>query len=42
MTSKSELSERIIKGTQLRKARELLQLAPEQVAPELDITVKTY
>lgn len=38
MTSKSELSERIIKGAQLRKARELLQLAPEQVAPELNIT----
>jgi len=38
MTNKSELSERIIKGAQLRKARELLQLAPEEVASELHTT----
>ena len=38
MTNKSELRESIIKGAQLRKARELLQLAPEEVAPELNVT----
>jgi Zn-dependent peptidase ImmA (M78 family)/transcriptional regulator with XRE-family HTH domain len=40
MTSKPELGERIIKGAQLRKARELLQLAPEQVASEFNITLQ--
>lgn len=38
--TKSELSERIIKGAQLRKARELLQLAPRQVASELSISLQ--
>jgi Zn-dependent peptidase ImmA (M78 family)/DNA-binding XRE family transcriptional regulator len=38
MTDKPELGEKIIKGAQLRKARALLQLSPEQVALELDIT----
>lgn len=40
MTDKPELSERIIKGAQLRKARALLQLSPEQVAPELNVASK--
>lgn len=40
MTSKSDLSEKIIKGAQLRKARELLQLTAEQVATELNITLQ--
>jgi len=38
MTNKSELGERIIKGAQLRKARELLQLALEEVASELNVS----
>jgi transcriptional regulator with XRE-family HTH domain len=38
MSDKPELSERIIKGTQLREARELLQLTPEKVASEIDVT----
>jgi Zn-dependent peptidase ImmA (M78 family)/DNA-binding XRE family transcriptional regulator len=37
MTNRSELKESIIKGAQLRKARELLQLAPEEVASELSV-----
>jgi Zn-dependent peptidase ImmA (M78 family)/transcriptional regulator with XRE-family HTH domain len=37
MISKSGFGEKIIKGAQLRKARELLQLAPEQVASKLNI-----
>lgn len=38
MTNKSELRESIIKGVQLRKARELLQLAPEEVASQINVT----
>jgi len=38
MTNKSELRESIIKGAQLRKARELLQLAPEEVASQINVT----
>jgi Zn-dependent peptidase ImmA (M78 family)/DNA-binding XRE family transcriptional regulator len=38
MTNMSELRESIIKGTQLRKARELLQLAPEEVASQINVT----
>ncbi len=38
MTNKSELGESIIKGAQLRKARELLQLAPEEVASQINVT----
>lgn len=38
MTNKSELSKSVIKGAQLQNARELLQLAPEEVATELNIT----
>jgi Zn-dependent peptidase ImmA (M78 family)/transcriptional regulator with XRE-family HTH domain len=37
MTNKSELRESIIKGAQLRKARELLQLDHEEVASELNV-----
>jgi len=37
MTNKSELGESIIKGAQLRKARELLQLGREEVASELNV-----
>jgi Zn-dependent peptidase ImmA (M78 family)/transcriptional regulator with XRE-family HTH domain len=38
MTNGSEHREGIIKGAQLRKARELLQLAPEEIASELNVT----
>ena len=38
MTNRSEFKESIIKGAQLRKARELLQLTPEEMASELDVT----
>jgi len=38
MTNKSELRESIIKGAQLRNARELLQLAPEEVASQINVT----
>lgn len=37
MTNKSELGESIIKGAQLQKARELLQLGREEVASELNV-----
>jgi len=37
MTNSSELRESIIKGTQLRKARELLQLAPDEVASQINV-----
>lgn len=38
MTNKPELKESIIKGAQLRKARELLQLDPEDIASELNVS----
>jgi Zn-dependent peptidase ImmA (M78 family)/DNA-binding XRE family transcriptional regulator len=38
MMNNSELEKSLIIGAQLRKARKLLQLAPEEVAPELNIT----
>lgn len=38
MTNRSEFKESIIKGAQLREARELIQLTPEEVASELDVT----
>lgn len=38
MTNMSNLKASIIKGAQLRKARALLQLAPEDVASELNVT----
>jgi len=34
----SELKESVIRGAQLRKARKLLQLAPEEIAAELNVT----
>jgi Zn-dependent peptidase ImmA (M78 family)/DNA-binding XRE family transcriptional regulator len=37
MTNKSELGESIIRGAQLQKARELLQLGREEVASELNV-----
>lgn len=36
MTNNSELKESVIIGAQLQKARKLLQLAPEEVAPKLN------
>jgi len=38
MMNNSELKESLIIGAQLQKARNLLQLAPEEVAPEVNIT----
>jgi len=38
MMNNSELKESLIIGAQLQKARKLLQLAPEEVAPELNIS----
>jgi len=38
MMNNSELKESVIIGAQLRKARKLLQLAPEEVSPELSVT----
>lgn len=40
MTNRSELRESIIKGAQLRKARKLLQLSPEEVASQINVTRK--
>jgi len=37
MTNSSELRKSIIKGTQLRKARTLLQLTPEEVASQINV-----
>lgn len=38
MMNDSELKESVIIGAQLQKARKLLQLAPEEVAPELNVS----